>query len=410
MAAPGFACVRRLFAALVYNLDRRKGNGLMESLHVLVCPDALKGSLTAVQAASALAAGVRDAVPAATIRQLPLADGGEGTATALVTSTGGHFVSVTVTGPAGRPVSASYGVLGDGQTAVIEAASAAGLEWLDANDRDPRQTTSAGVGELMRAALTAGFRKLIITLGGSGANDGGLGLWTGLGGRVEAANGEPAGHGGAALARAQRLVADGLPDALDDADMIVATDVDNPLLGPSGATVVYGPQKGADPGMVAELEHGMANWASLLATTFGRNVSHIRGAGAAGGMAAPLLAMGKARVVSGFDLVADYSGLVTAIRAADVIMTAEGRLDGQTLRGKVIHGVARLAREHHKPCIAIGGSVAPGAEALLDEGVTAMLALPRGPAALADLMDTAAPLLRHTANQAMRIFMAGRHR
>lgn len=382
----------------------------MAPLRILVCPDAFKGSLTATEAAQAIAAGVRDAVPAADVHCLPLADGGEGTADVLVASTGGETVPVTVAGPHGRPVAASYGVLGDGNTAVIEAAQAAGLMLLQEHERDPRHTTSVGVGQLLAAAIAAGYRRMIVSLGGSGTNDGGLGLWTGLGGRVLDANGEPVGHGGAALARAVTLDGSGLPESLAESEIIIACDVDNPLTGPNGATAVYGPQKGADEATVAELDAAMAHWAGLLTATFGRDVRDVPGAGAAGGMAAPLLALAQARLVPGFDLVADRTGLPSAVAAADLVVTGEGRLDGQTLHGKVVSGVAALARRNGKPCVAIGGSVAAGAEALLEWGVTAMLALPRGPATLPELVTDAAPLLTWTASQALRLFAAGRAR
>lgn len=380
----------------------------MEPLRVLACPDALKGSLTAPEAAAAIADGVRDAEPAADVRQLPLADGGEGTAAALVRATNGHEVAVTVTGPHGRPVTASYGVLGDGRTAVVEAAAAAGLLLLGEDERDPRRATSEGVGQLIGQALADGFRRIILCLGGSGTNDGGIGLLTGLGGRIAAADGSALSGGGAALAQAARLDTAALPAALFESELIVATDVDNPLLGPTGATALYGPQKGADAAMVAELEAGMTNWARLLAAACGRDVAAVPGAGAAGGMAAPLLALGCARLTPGFELVATVTGLAAAVADADLIITGEGRLDGQTLHGKVVHGVAALARQHGRPVIALAGAIAPGAEALHDHGVTAMLALPQGPAALPDLVAAAGPLLRNAASQAVRLFHAGR--
>lgn len=382
----------------------------MPPLHVLVCPDAFKGSLSAHTAAAAIASGVKEAAPTTDVRTLPLADGGEGTAAVLVAATGGRFIPVTVTGPAGRPVNAAYGVLGDGQTAVVEAASAAGLLLLSEDERDPRRTTSVGVGQLLAACLEAGYRRIILSLGGSGTNDGGLGLWTGLGGRARTAAGAPTGQGGAALAHADVIDATGLPPALAEAEIIVASDVNNPLLGPTGATHVYGPQKGADSVAIAELEAGMAHWATVLAQTFGRDdFTTTPGAGAAGGMALPLLALGRARIMPGFQLVAETTGLHEAIAAADLVITGEGRLDGQTLRGKVVHGVAALAQRHRKPCLALGGSIAPGAQSLLDVGVTAMFALPDGPATLPELMKNAAPLLQRVAGQAIRLFQAGRN-
>lgn len=379
----------------------------MRPLHVLVCPDAFKGSLTAAAAAAAMAAGVKEAAPDAVVRAVPLADGGEGTADVLVASTGGRSVPVTVTGPGGQAMQAAYGVLGDGKTAVIEAASAAGLLLLRDDERNPRRTTSEGVGQLLAAALEAGYRRIILTLGGTGTNDGGLGLWTGLGGHVLTAAGEPVGRGGDALARASIIDRSGLPAGLVDAEIFVACDVDNPLLGPSGATAVYGPQKGADAAAVADLEAGMANWAGLLARTFARDVAGLPGAGAAGGMAAPLLALGQATLVPGFELVAETVGLAEAVAAADLIITGEGKLDGQTLRGKVVHGVAALAQQRGRPCLAIGGGIASGAEALLDHGVTALFALPVGPAPLPELVADAGPLLQRVTRHVVHVFVAG---
>ncbi|MEE1295450.1 MAG: glycerate kinase, partial [Bifidobacterium sp.] len=253
-------------------------------MKILIAPDSFKGSLTARQAADAIADGVRDALPDAEVVEVPMADGGEGTVQSLIDATGGTPVTVTVTGPLGTPVEATYGLLGDGTTAIIEMAAASGIGYVDETTRDPRVTTTYGTGELIRDALDRGATSLIIGLGGSATNDGGAGMAQALGVRLLDADGAELPGGGAALARLATVDASGLDPRLADVDLALASDVTNPLTGERGASAVFGPQKGADEAMVAELDGALRHYAAVIREQLGRDVEHVPGAGAAGGL------------------------------------------------------------------------------------------------------------------------------
>ncbi|MGE5529189.1 MAG: glycerate kinase, partial [Patescibacteria group bacterium] len=264
-------------------------------MHIILAPDSFKGSLSARQAAEAMAAGARRAFPDAVLTLVPMADGGEGTAEALLDATGGEKREITVCGPAGRPVRAFYGLLGDGKTAVLEMASASGLNLVPAGERNPLHTTTRGTGELILAALDAGARRVLIGIGGSATNDGGAGLAQALGYRLLDGDGRDLPPGGAALARLARLEAYGADPRLGSVEFVAACDVTNPLLGPEGASAVYGPQKGATPAMVAELDHALARFAEVVRRDLGLDVADMPGAGAAGGLGAGLVAFCRAR-------------------------------------------------------------------------------------------------------------------
>lgn len=326
----------------------RVGSGRMRRVRVLLAPDSFGGTLTAAEAAEALARGWRVARPDDDLVLQPLSDGGPGFLDALP----GTRVTALVEDPLARPTLATY--LLDGTTAYVEAAQAAGLHLLEPEERDPGVTTSYGVGQLVAAAVEAGATRVVVGLGGTATNDGGAGLLAALGlGREDAQGGrlEP---GGLALARAARLV--GVPT---EVELVAATDVDNPLLGPHGATAVFGPQKGASPEQVAHLEAALAHWADVVEAHLGVRVRDAPGAGAAGGLGFALLALGATRV-SGLDVVARAVGLDELVAGTDLVVTGEGRLDGQSTRGKVVAGVARLAQEHAVPCVAVAGEVLLG--------------------------------------------------
>lgn len=377
-------------------------------MRVVVAPDSFKGSLTAAAAAAALAAGVTDAVPGAQVVSLPLADGGEGTATVLVQATGGHLEERTVTGPLGEPVRAAFGVLGDGETAVIEMAAAAGLTLVPPARRDPLATTTRGVGELVRAALDLGCRKLIVGLGGSATTDGGAGLAVALGYRLLDAAGAPISPTGGGLAQLHRIEAAGVDPRLAQADVRVACDVDNPLYGPRGAAVVYGPQKGATPAAVDALDRGLRRLADVVRRDLGPDVAAVPGAGAAGGLGFGLLAFARGRLQPGIDLVLDTVDFAAALAGADLVLTGEGRIDAQTAAGKVPLGVARRAARQGVPVVVIAGGLGPGWEELLSHGVHAAFSLVPGPVSLAEAITEAAAHLHRTASQVVRVFQAGR--
>ena len=330
----------------------------MESMKIVIAPDSFKGSLTARQAADAIERGVRRVIPDADIIPIPMADGGEGTVRALVDATGGRLISTHVTGPLGEPVAATYGILGDGTTAVIEMAEAAGLH-LVGTTPDPLRATTRGVGELILDALGHGAERIIVGLGGSATNDGGAGMAQALGVRLLDADGRNLPGGGAALANLVRIDCTGLDSRIARTPIVLASDVTNPLTGPDGASAVFGPQKGATPAMVEQLDRALNRYAAVVRRDTGRSVDAIPGAGAAGGLGAGFLAFTDATMRSGVDLVTETVGLKERAVGADYCFTGEGRIDGQTQYGKTPMGVARAVREVAPSCrvIALAGSI-----------------------------------------------------
>ena len=343
-------------------------------MRVLLAPDCFGGTLSAGQAAEALAAGWRAARPADELSLLPLSDGGPGFLDCLP----GERHLAVVQGPLGEPVPAAF--LLDGDTAWVESAQACGLHLTDR--RDPTTTTTYGVGELVRAAAALGARRVVVGLGGSATNDGGAGLLTALGVRVLDATGADVAAGGLALARATGLAGSPAPDGVA---LVAATDVDAPLLGPDGATTQFGPQKGATPGQVRDLEAALVNWADLLEDHLAVDVRDLPGAGAAGGLGFALLALGATRV-PGLQLVADAVGLAAAVARVDLVVTGEGAFDASSLRGKVVAGVAAAAQQEAVPCLVVAGRVEVGHRQAAAAGVEATYDLTEltGRRALAD--------------------------
>ncbi|HZP26476.1 MAG TPA: glycerate kinase [Dehalococcoidia bacterium] len=333
-------------------------------MRLLIAPQEFKGTLSAREAAQAMAAGARQAIPNAHLDLLPLADGGPGTLEAILSARPGEVHSATVSDPLGRPVRAEWGLV-EGETAVIEVAAAAGLWRLRPEERDPAATTTRGVGELMLAALDTGARRLIVGLGGSATNDGGAGLAQALGARLLDAQGRGLPPGGLALAGLERSDTSGLDPRLAQTEVIAATDVMSPLCGPAGASLLFGPQKGADPETARALDASLAHYAAVLQRDLGVAVDEMPGAGAAGGLGAALIAFLHAEVRPGIEVVGDVVGLEERVRLADLVLTGEGRLDGQTAAGKTVAGVARLAKTYDKPVVVVAGSLGPGWERLL---------------------------------------------
>jgi glycerate kinase len=330
------------------------------SPRVLVAPDSFKGSLTQAEVAAAIAAGVKRALPGARVTELPLSDGGEGWLDTLVAADpGGRVESVAVSGPLGEAVDGRFGLVEGGRTAVVEVATASGLHLVDPTPATFRAASSRGSGELIRAALDAGATRILVGLGGSATTDGGAGLGVALGARVLDAAGEPVGPGGAALANAATVDLSGLDPRVGGAEVLAATDVDNPLLGPTGAAAVYGPQKGAWPADIDPVDAALANYADRVEAALGRELRSVPGAGAAGGLGFGLLAFCGARLAAGIEVALDLVGFDAALAGADLVITGEGRIDLQTLRGKVLAGVAGRARAAGVPVYAIGGAVDP---------------------------------------------------
>lgn len=368
-------------------------------MKVLIAPDSFKGSLTAREAAEAIAEGVRDALPDAEIVQVPMADGGEGTVQSLIDATGGIPVTKQVTGPLGAPVDATYGMLGDGRTAVIEMAEASGIGYVDDRTRNPRITTTFGTGELVRDALDRGARSIIIGLGGSATNDGGAGMAQALGVHLLDADGNELPGGGAALARLATVDISELDPRLAETELCLASDVTNPLTGERGASAVFGPQKGADPDTVRELDSALRHYARVLREQLDRDIEEVPGAGAAGGLGAGFLAFTEARMQSGISLVIEATHLRELVAGADLCITGEGGIDAQTRYGKTPFGVAQAVKEVEPDCpvVALAGCVGDAAEDLLGQGIDAIFGILPGPCSLAQAITAARTNLRRTA-------------
>ena len=334
-------------------------------MKMLFASDSFKGSLTAVEICDLLQEAAADIFPDAETVSLPIADGGEGTVDALLCAMGGKRMTTRVTGPLFAPVDAQWGLLGDGQTAVLEMAQASGLPYVPAAQRDPRKTTSFGTGELMAQAIRCGAKSLLIGIGGSATNDGGLGMLSALGAVFTDWQGKPVSPTGGALADVCHADFSGLMPELADCRITVLCDVTNPLLGATGATYTYGPQKGATPEICAELEAGMKHYAQVVENTIGRGIADFPGAGAAGGLGAALGGVLKATLKSGIDAVLETVRFDEQLAQADLVVTGEGRIDGQSVQfGKVPIGVARRCAKANVPVLCICGGIGAGAEGL----------------------------------------------
>jgi len=377
-------------------------------MKVVIAPDSFKGSLTAIEAAEAIARGVRRAVPHADTVLVPVADGGEGTADSLVAATGGSKFGVTVTGPLGDPVAAEYGVLGDGQTCVVEMASASGLVLVSPDRRNPLYTTTFGTGELIRHALDAGYRRFILAIGGSATNDGGIGMLQALGMHLADSDGRTVEFGGREMARIAAIDASGFDARIAESAFTIASDVQNPFIGPQGASSIFGPQKGATPAMVQSLDRGMRSWADLIERHTGIRVHDKPGAGAAGGIGGAFQAFFPATMRRGIDIVIETTRLREHLAGADCVFTGEGQVDAQTAMGKTPLGIAQEARRLGVPTFVLAGSVGTGIEPLYDHGITAVHSIASGPLMLKDAMEQADSLMEMKAEQVMRTYLAGR--
>ena len=375
-------------------------------LKIVVAPNSFKGSLSAAEAAAAIARGVREAIPDAEVIEIPVADGGEGTVDALVSSRKGTYKEVEVEGPLGDPVLATYGLIDGGRTGVVELASASGLTLIPVERRDPRRASTYGFGQLLEAVHRQGVASIIAGIGGSATNDGGAGMAQALGYRLLDAGGRDLPRGGVALARLDQIDRSGFDLDWRSVSLMVASDVTNPLTGPQGATYVYGPQKGADPDAVRELDQALAHLAVVIERDIGKQVADIPGAGAAGGAGAGLVAFLDAKLVKGAPLVVDASGFDQALNGARLVITGEGRVDGQTAFGKAPGEVAKRAKSAGIPTLLLAGSRGPGWESLSSMGVTSVVTLaqegdPEGHN-LQVLMHDAAPALTRAAARAVQ--------
>lgn len=368
----------------------------------LCAPDSFKESLTAMEAARAMAQGIENADHDAEVRCLPMADGGEGTARALVDATGGSMRAVPVHDPLGRPVEGHFGLLADGTTAVVETAEASGLALLEAKERNPLIASSYGTGELMLAAVRSGAKRIIVGLGGSATNDAGAGLLQALGVRLLDKNGNDLAHGGAALANLTTIDISTMDPALKNVAITAACDVTNPLTGPTGASAVFGPQKGASKDDVATLDAALAHFAQVIDSQLGVAVNDVPGAGAAGGIGAALKGFLNAEFRPGIAIVIEQSGLDAAAQWADVVFTGEGSIDFQTKFGKTPAGVAETAKRHGKPVIAVAGHIGTGIDELHKVGIDAVFGIAPGAASLSELLADAAANVTRTTEQIVR--------
>lgn len=347
-------------------------------MKIVIAPDSYKESQTAMEVATAIEKGFKEVLPNAEYVKLPMADGGEGTVQSLVDATGGRIVTTTVTGPLGQAVEGFYGLLGDGSTAVIEMAAASGLHLVEPEKRNPLLTTTYGTGELVKEALKAGVKHIIVGIGGSATNDGGIGMAQALGARLLDSDGAELGYGGGELSKLASIDLSGLDERLASIHLEVACDVDNPLCGPKGASHVFGPQKGATPEMVEQLDANLAHYANIISQTNGKEVIDQAGSGAAGGLGAALLGLFDASLRPGISIVMDAVNLAEVVKDADLVITGEGRIDSQTIHGKTPIGVARIAKQYNLPVIGIAGSTAQDCREVHDHGLDAVFSVVLG--------------------------------
>ncbi|WP_299089738.1 glycerate kinase [uncultured Metabacillus sp.] len=366
-------------------------------MKIVIAPDSFKESLSALEAANAIEKGFKTIFPNAIYYKMPMADGGEGTVQSLVDATNGKMVERIVTGPLGEPVHAFFGLMGDGKTAVIEMAAASGLHLVPLENRNPLVTSTRGTGELIAAALDLGVKHLIIGIGGSATNDGGAGMVQALGGRLLDDRGNDIGPGGGALSKIMTIDVTGLDARLKDVQIDVACDVDNPLTGSRGASAIFGPQKGATPEMIDLLDKNLSHFADVAERSIGKPFRDLEGAGAAGGLGASLLAFLHADLKRGIDIVLHAVNFDEVVKDADLVITGEGRIDGQTVYGKTPIGVAKAAKKYGVPVIGLAGSVSKDSDAVHEYGIDALFSIVPGIVSLSDAFEHAAEYMEKTA-------------
>ena len=376
-------------------------------MKIVIAPQAFKGSISALRVAEMMAEGVRRVSPDARTELVPVADGGDGTLETLVEASGGENRSSEVMGPLGETRTAVWGAMGDGRTAVIEMARTSGLALVAVEDRNPLVATTYGLGQAIRDALDSGFRRFILGIGGSATNDAGAGMAQALGARLLDAAGDDLPPGGAALADLDRVDLSGLDTRIADSDVAVACDVTNPLTGPVGASAVYGPQKGATPEMVEQLDAALAHMASVVRRDLGVEIDEVPGAGAAGGLGGGMIGFLGGHLEAGVDIVLETVGLEGRLDDADLVITGEGSVDYQTVYNKAPIGVARLAKARGIPVVAIVGSLGERYREVHDHGIDAVLAITSAPMTLEEASGRAEELVADAAEQAMRMMAAG---
>ncbi|MEK3885684.1 glycerate kinase [Paenibacillus sp. PL2-23] len=373
-------------------------------MKIVIAPDSFKGSISAEALCDAIETGIKAVCPDAIIHKLPLSDGGEGLVSSLIQSCGGTYRHAMVHDPLGREIKARYGLMDDGQTAVIEMAEASGLTLLQPEERNPMRADSYGTGQLIQHALNLGCRRFVIGLGGSATVDGGMGMLRALGMRwLDAQGNELEQTGGQALLELQHYDRSRLDERLRQSSFVIASDVTNPLCGPNGAAAIFGPQKGADAEQVSVLDEALARYAQCVEAQEGIRVSTLSGAGAAGGMGAAFAAFLGAKLASGIDYVMEATRLSEAMASADLVITGEGKLDQQTLSGKVIAGVCQLGQRHQTPVVALCGSVSLSLQEMKRIGLVAGFSIVPGPCSLEEAMKQAPEWAAERTMHMMRI-------
>ena len=376
-------------------------------MKIVIAPDSFKESLTALEVAEAIEAGLKKVLPDAEYVKVPMADGGEGTVQSLVDATEGRLISAEVCAPLGNKVKAEFGLSGDGRTAIIEMAAASGLHLVPPEARNPLRTTSYGTGELILAALAEGVEKIIVGIGGSATNDGGAGMLQALGALLLDANNQPIGAGGGCLQDLAAIDLSGLDKRLAGVEIVVACDVDNPMCGEKGASAVFGPQKGATPEMVQALDSGLQHFADIAARDLGLDIQSPAGAGAAGGMGGGVLLLPDARLQAGVQIVMEAVKLAEKVQDADLVITGEGRMDAQSVHGKTPIGVAHTAKAFGKPVIAIVGCLREDYEVVYAQGIDAVFPIIRQLGSLEEILQHGRDNLVSAAQNVARIYQMG---
>ncbi|WHY75187.1 glycerate kinase [Neobacillus sp. WH10] len=366
-------------------------------MKIVIAPDSFKESLSALEVADAIEKGFKRHFPHAEYLKIPMADGGEGTVQSLVDATGGEIIRKKVTGPLGVPVEAFFGILGNKTTAVIEMAAASGLHFVPAEKRNPLITSTRGTGELIAAALDYGVNHIIIGIGGSATNDGGAGMAKALGVQFLDRNGNEIGEGGGSLGDLESIDLADIDPRLKEIKIEVACDVDNPLTGERGASAIFGPQKGATPEMVAQLDTNLSHFADIIECDLGKKIKDVSGAGAAGGLGGGLLAFLNAELKRGVDIVIEATGLSQFVQDADLVITGEGKIDGQTIFGKTPIGIAKTAKKFGTPVVGIAGNIANDSDIVHDYGIDAVFSIVPGVVLLEDAFTHAAEYVERTA-------------
>ena len=377
----------------------------MNNYTFILAPDSFKGSMTAKEVCVAMEEGIRRVLPFAECIHVPMADGGEGTVQSLVDATSGQLLDKTVTGPLDVPVIARYGIMGDGKTAAIEMASASGIGYVDDSTKNPLIATTYGTGELVMSCLDKGIKKIILGIGGSATNDGGAGFAQALGARFLDEKGNELSAGGAALAKLHAIDISAMDPRLKDTEIEVACDVTNPLCGKDGASAVFGPQKGATPAMVEELDKALFHYAAVIKEQLGKDIKDIPGSGAAGGLGGGLLAFTNAKLERGVDIILSYTGFRETVKRGNLVLTGEGGIDFQTKFGKTPYGVVQAAKREGKPVVAIAGYIGEGIEQLYDCGFDAIFGILPSAMPLAKALETGKENIARTVENIIRLWL-----